>query len=381
MKWDPRIPKAPPRDREPWTTQEQEWKAWMGHVGKRPKANTRRNLTVYPAVFLRMFHPALVSHLGEDDAHNFVDAIEPKCNSYMASDPPTCRRGLDVATCPMQTGQPLTSCVKYHALRPRGVLAYLDTINQMYEWMREQQRLPGGSNPMLPVVRAYREKHRAILDQLADHPNRRDLTIEEVRALVKKSPPGHAIVYFMAGKFFLRIHEALRMSFDPQYCNLKEGWMLIPAGLPGEPHKRRGNHTVILDREAKNYISAYKASYWEPNVRKDDDGVPVTQRIALTDFGLPYRGRYAEGNFNREALQKDALRLEIMDGDEERGERVTTHAFRSFALSYANDRGCPQIDGWILMGDKVGGPAGSYDNYRPRLAGLYHRFGPVLDIQ
>jgi hypothetical protein len=157
--------------------------------------------------------------------------------------------------------------------------------------------------------------------------------------------------------------------------------MVIPPGLPDDPHKRRGNHTVILDREAKNYITEYRETYWLPNVRRGDDGIPVTQRIALTMFGLPFRGKWAENNFNTQALQRDAERLGIMLGDEQRGERATTHCFRSFAVTYANERRCPQIDGWILRGDLVSGPAGRYDNYRPRLTELYRLYGPVLGIQ
>jgi hypothetical protein len=379
MKWAPKISVAPPRPVEPYVTQEQEWHAWMARVHRRGKPNTKRNLTMYTRPLYEMFHPALVTKLGEDDMRNFLATLEPKCNSLMNGDEPTCKQGLDIATCPMLTGAVRESCSKYHALRVGGVLSYLHCVSQMYEWFLEEQRLKDG-NPMLPVLRDYKARHRSTIDRLADNPDRRDLTLDEVRTLVLGSPPSHAIVYFLCAKFLLRIHEGLRMSFDPQYYDLEEGLMVVPPGLPDEPHKRRGNHTVILDREAKNYITRYRETFWEPRVRRDDNGKAVTQRIALTAFGLPYRGKYAENNFNQQALQKDAVRLGIMLGDEKRGQRATSHCFRSFGVTYANERKCPQIDGWILRGDKVSGPAGRYDNYRPRLAELYRLYGPVLGI-
>lgn len=377
--WNPKIAAAPKRVKEPFASQEEEWAAWMERVQRRGKPNTKRNLEMYTRPLYRMFHPALVTSLGEDDMRNFVATLEPKCNALLNGAAPSCRHNLDIATCPMLTGATLAGCPKYHPLRVGGMLSYLHSISQMYEWFREEQRLPQG-NPMLGVLRDYKDRHRATISALADNPDRRDLTKDEVRRLILGSPPGRAVVYFMASKFLLRIHEALRMSFDPKHCDLDEGELTIPPGLPDEPHKRQGNHTVIADREARDYLRTYRETFWEPTVRRDKAGNPITQRIALTSFGKPYEGKYAENNFNKQGLQADAVRLGIMLPEDGKGERATTHCFRSFAVTYANETRIRDIDLWIMRGDKVAGPAGRYDNYHRRLKQLYADHGPVLDL-
>lgn len=377
MAWNPVLAKAPDRVREPWITQTDEWRSWKARINRRGKPNTKRNLRMFTRALFRMYPDHLVSKLNEDDMRNFVDAISQKCARLLNGYDPSCRVGIGILHCPFMHGMDPTGCPKYQPLRIGGTWSYITSINQMYEWMREEQRIT--TNPMLPVMRDFRDRHRAEFDELANDPNRRDLTMDEVRLLAKNSPPNHAVVYFMAAKFFLRIHEALRMSFDPKYCNLEEGYMIIPAGLPNEPHKRKGNHRVSLDREAKTYLQAYHDTWWKANVACRADGTPVTQVVAITTFGTPW-GVNGEGNFNKAALQADAERLKIMTGKEERGERVTTHAFRALACTEARSKGCPQIDEMILRGDKVGGAAGRYDNYLPRLPELYEKYGPKLNL-
>lgn len=377
--WDPRPSKAPDRRREPWTRPEQPWKAWQVQVARRGKPNTKRNLITYPNVLYRMYPDHLLTDLNEDDMRTFVDTIGSKCSRLMNGENPSCIRGLDITTCPIMHGRSPTTCNQYAALRIQSVWSYITPINQMYEWFRKQNRLPNGFNPMLPVMQDYRHRHRAEFDELTRDPNRRNLTLKEIQTLVKGSAPNHAVVYFMATKFFERIHEALRMSFEDRYCNLEEGWMILPAGGPDEPHKRKGNHDVILDMEAKHYLRTYRDTWWKRKVKRIDD-VPVTHRVALTNRGLPFADN-AEGNFNRQCLQKDAKRLGLMTGDEERGETITTHAFRAFACTWARNRQVPPSDEAILRGDLTSGTsAARYDDYRQRLPSIYEEYAPVLGL-
>lgn len=378
--WNPRPPKAPDIEMEPWTTPERVWKEWEARIERRGKPNTKRNLRIFTKPLFRMFHPVLVTDLNEHDMVTFVATIEKKCSRLLNGESPKCRksRHYDIAACPFVTGQPFESCAGYRPLRIGGVWAYICAINRLYDWLLTIGRVR--MNPMLPVFHDYRSRHAAEFEDLENNPRRRPLSLDDVRTLVMGSPPNHAIAYLLAAKCYLRIHEVLLLTFEPRYCNIDEGWMIIPPAPPGRPRKRKGNPVIILDAEAREWVRWYRDMWWSAKVKRDADGNPLTQDVVLTTFGMPWGGN-AEGNFCQYALHGDARRLGLMTGnEEEREERINTHCFRAFATTWSRRLEVPQLDLNLLRGDKVPGAAGRYDHYRPRLPSIYGKYAPVLGI-
>jgi hypothetical protein len=378
MTWNPRLTKAPEEVFEPWTTNERIWREWDGHIERRVKAdNTKRNLRTYPPALFRMFDSVLITELKQPDMENFVRTIEQKCAKLMNGKNPQCLRHMDLTTCPMLTGARPATCPKYQALLPSGTWAYICAINRLYDWLLELGRVP--ANPMLPVMRDFHATHKGWFDERRRHPERRTLTLAEVVALGTKTPIQHAIGNLAASKCFLRIHEVLKLSFDPQYCNLDEGYMDIP-GMPvlGLGSKRLGNHRIILDHELRPRIHDYR-EWWEKHVQRLPNGKPATMRMILTTRGTPW-GKNAVGNYIK-ALHTDAIDLGFMDGKEERRiERINTHCFRAFAVTQAKKRKISFPDLQILRGDLAPGAIERYDDYLDRLQDLYRQFGPILGI-
>lgn len=378
--WSPRLPKAPDRPQEPWTSNEQIWREWSDRIERRGKPNTQRNLRVGTRPLFRMFDPVLVTDLNEDDMATFVATIEKKCSRLLNGAKPKCRRSrdFDINACPFVTGNPVDTCPGYKPLQIGGTWAYICAINRLYDWLLVIGRVK--MNPMLPVFHDFRSKHAAEFDDLVNNPRRRALTLDDVRTLVLGSPPNHAIGYLLAAKCYLRIHEVLLLTFDPRYCNIDEGWMIIPPAPPGEPRKRKGNSLIILDAEARAWLRWYRDTWWSAKVKRDEHGVPLTQEVMLTTFGMPW-GANAEGNFCQGALHKDAERLGLMTGQEEaREQRINTHCFRAFATTWSRDRKIPDVDLALVRGDKIPGAVGRYDHYRPRLPRIYDEYAPVLGI-
>lgn len=378
MTWDPKLPKAPSRDETPWTSNPQIWGEWEPYVRSRGKPNTQRNLLTFTRPLFRMYENVLVSTLEQDDMRALVATVTPKCSRLVNGKPATCRRGLDMAACPINTGQPWATCPTYRGLQPSGVWSYICAINRMYDWMLEIGRVK--RNPMLPVMREFSSKYKDWFKERARKPKRRVLELEEVRSLVVHSPLHHAIGYMLCAKCFLRIHEVLKLSFAPEYCNIEEGWMDIPVTGPDDPHKRDGNHRIILDAEAKRWMRRYR-EWWEEHVKRDEKGNPTNYRVLITVFGEPW-GTGAGHNYN-EALHLDAERLGIMTGlEEEREDRVNSHCFRAFATTWA--RGVKpkieEMDLRLLRGDRATGAYERYDYYIDRLPGLYAQYAPVLGV-
>lgn len=380
--WDPKPAKAPDEGKEPWTNNVQIWGKWDERIERRGKPNTKRNLRMYTKPLFRMYPDTLITELNQQDMATFRDTMAGKCSRLMNGETPQCRRGnvYDITACPLLTGQPTSCCAGYAPLQIGGLKSYLASVNQMYAWFLEEGRIT--KNPMLPIFNDFLTDNKAAFEDLTNNPRRRVLTLEEVRTLVLKSPPQHAIAYLLSAKCFLRIHEALLLTFDPRYCNLDEGWMKIPPVPPGWPRKRQGNPDIILDAEAREWLRWYRDTWWTAKVRRETDDKPVTMNVVLSQWGLPRDGENAENNFNKHALHVDAKRLGIMTGKEtEREERTNTHCFRAFATTWARGTRVDPTDNCLLRGDKVQGAAGVYDHYRPRLPKLYADHAPVLGIR
>lgn len=378
MRWNPTPAKAPDAPTEPWDTNAKVHDEWHKRIDRRGKPNTKRNLRVFSEPFFRSYESTLITTMNEEDCSRWVTSLEPKCSRLMNGAEPQCRIKLDIAACPLLTNRTLTDCPGYRPLMVSGVWPYICAVNRLYDWLLELGRVK--MNPMLPVMRDYRYRHKSTFQALENLPRRRPLELQEVRDLVLRSPPHHAIAYLLAGKCFLRIHEVFLLSFEPRYCNLDEGWMIIPPVGPDEPRKREGNPDIILDAEARAWLRWYKRSWWDVHVRRDHDGKALTQNVALTHYGLPW-GANAEGNFCK-ALHEHATRAGLMTGEEtEREERVNTHCFRAFATTWARGTKVDPLDLKLLRGDKVPGAAGVYDNYRPRLPQIYANHAPVLGIR
>lgn len=375
MKWNEKLRKAPSRAQDPWTTNERIQKEWEKHVRKRGAKNTQRNHITYLRVFFRSFDD-LATTLERQDIEAFVERISTKCAKLMNGAEPKCLAKLPLATCPVLNGiQPYSTCPRYKPLEPSGVWSYICSINRFYEWLLEEGRVQ--SNPCLPVMRDFASRYSAFFDERRRKPRRRKLKFEEVRTLVRDTPIHHGIAYLVKAKCFLRIHEVLKLSWDPEHCNLEEQWMDLPACW-NLGDKRLGNPRIILDTELLTWIRRYRA-WWEDHVQRTPDGRPVTQTFLITVFGKPW-GKGAIRNFNK-ALQDDAIRLKLMTGHEkERQERISTHCFRAFATTYAKDRDVSTMNLQTLRGDLSPGSITRYDDYQKRLPDLYRDYAPKLNL-
>lgn len=374
MKWNDKIEKKPDRQKEEWTTNARIYDEWCRHVKRRGAKNTQRNHVTYGAVFTNNFDVP-VTRLNRDDIQAFVDRIGTKCAKLMNGKVPQCLANQPVVSCPLLSGAAVDTCQRYQPLEPTAVWSYICTINRMYGWLLEEERV--ATNPALPVMRDYASKHAALFDERRRKPRRRIVRLAEVRLLVAGSPPHHSIAYLALSKCFLRVHEVLKLSWDADHCNLEEGWMdLPPCWELGD--KRLGNPRIILDAELVAALRTYRA-WWEDHVKRDANGAPVTQRVLITVFGKPW-GKAAIHNFNT-ALHKRCIALKLMTGTEtQRKDRISTHSFRAFATSWARDAGIGTADLQTLRGDLSPGSIVRYDDYLRRLPELYRAYGPVIGL-
>lgn len=375
MTWNDKIRKGPSKKKEEWTTNERVQEEWEKHVRKRGAKNTQRNHITYLGVFFRTFED-LVTTLERSDIEAFVERIGTKCAKLINGAQPQCIAKMPIATCPVLHGTaPFTSCARYQPLEPSAVWSYICSINRFYEWLLEEGRV--AVNPCLPVMRDYASRHAALFDERRRKPRRRSLQLEEVQALVRDSPIHHGIAYMLMAKCFLRIHEVLKLSWDEEHCNLEEQWMDLPASWDlGD--KRLGNPRIFLDAELVTWIRRYRA-WWDDHVDRKPNGEPATQAFLITIFGKPW-GKGAIHNFNT-ALQKNATRLGLMDGqEEERKDRVNSHCFRAFATTYAKDRDISAMNLQTLRGDLSPGSITRYDDYLKRLPELYQSYAPRLGL-
>lgn len=376
MSWNEPLGKAPSTHSEEWPTNAHVMEAWKRHVLRRGAKNTQRNLISYVGVFIRTFQP-LVTTLETPDIEAFVAKIGMKCSKFINSKEPECRGNhQSIAACPfVQVGLAYDSCMGYKPLDPQGVWSYITAVNQFYEWLLEEGRI--ARNPALAVMRDFASRHSAFFDERRRKPRRRSLNIEEVRKLVKQTPLHHGIGYLLMCKCFLRLHEALKLRIDPEFCNVTEGWMDIPADWE-LGNKRKGNKRIILDAEARRWLRRY-LDWWTENVSRSPDGKPATWNLLLTKAGKPW-GKNAVHNFNS-ALHTDAIRLGLMTGKEtERQDRVNSHCFRAFATTWARAKGVSHADLQLLRGDLAPGSIERYDDYLSRLPALYGSFGPVIEL-
>jgi integrase len=374
--WDPRLGRAGDKPRREWKDNEEIIAAWLEHM--RLNNYSRNVLIHYPydaRVFARPWKDTLLTTLQADDVQQFVDLYATKCSRLMNGASPRCRIGHDIKRCPVLTGMPSAACPGYLAMDPAGILGIIRTVKALYAWLVEEGHIP--FNPVDPIFRKYKRRNRGLLTKRARNPRRRTITVEEVRAMVKGSPPNHAVVYALMGKCFLRIHEALKLRLDPPYCSLDEGWFDLPPDQKfGD--KRLGNTRILVDAELMSVLRSYLA-WRESRVRRREDGTPETDRLVLTNYGTEW-GEGWKGNF-RKAMHDDCVRLGLMTGMEtDRAQRVNPHCFRAFATTWARDHRATDAEVQVLRGDKAAGAIDRYDMYMARLPELYRQFGPVLGL-
>ena len=378
MSWATPIQKAASEIREVWDTNEKIQEAWEQYISKRGAKNTQRNLRLYVGALFRDFGHTLVTTLERRDIENFVEHISKKCKRLMLSDPPQCLWKHPISICPLIQGEVAPPCPDYQALQPSGVKSYVVVVNQFYNWLVAEGRI--SYNPAYPVMKDFLDKNKNWFEDRQRKPKKRHFGIEEIRALITKSPIQHGIVYMLMAKCFLREHEAHKLVWSKTHCNLEEGWMDIPEDweLGG---KRLGNHRIILDAEMKHWLHKYRI-WWEDKVKRDENGEPLTDRVVLTQNGMPW-GKNGLGNFNAE-LARIAIRLGLQEPGREvpREERVQSHSFRAFSSTWAREApgGCSTADLQTLRGDLSPGAIIRYDDYLKRLPELYQRFAPVLGL-
>lgn len=377
MKWKPELVRAPETKQREWKSNEEIRAVYMAHLEAHYAANTVRGYGRDIGVFFEVWGPTLVTTLAQADIEAFLARLAPKCSKLLNGANPVCRIGLDVSKCPLLTGADYASCKRYAPLDVMALWSYLRTIHSFYEWLLEAGHVP--INPATGPMRRFRRKNLAVFEERRRKPRRRQMRIETLRTLIKKSPIQHAIMYLLMAKCFLRIHEVLKLTLAPSHCNLEEGWMDIPV-IRGKPGKRQGNSRIILDAEAKRWLTRY-LEWRSEHIKRDEAGQPITETLIITPFGKPW-GKDAVSNI-RAMMQRDCRRLGIMTGDEtEREQRYGPHGLRAFATTWARDQRPAPVDAelQVIRGDRAPGAIDRYDFYMDRLPDLYQRFGPKLGV-
>lgn len=379
--YDPRLERAPPRAERKWTSNEEILLTWQAFL----KDNSySRNVQVhYPTqvrVFMRTWGETLVTRLEDQDIQLFVDLIGKKCSNLLRrTSRSQCRAGIGVDGCPLLNGlapEQFTQCPSYRPLDPLAVLSYLTSIQGMYQWLVEAGYMK--YNPARPTMARFRRRHRTTIEKRNRSPRRRILKLEEVQRLIQGAPIRRAIVYALMAKCFLRIHEVMKLSLDPRYCDLSAGFFDLP---PDQDYgdKRRGPNRIVIDAELRILLDQY-LSWRERKIFRNADGSPASDKLVITNTGKPWGKNGFQGNF-RIMMHKDCVRLGLMSGKEtSREELVNTNCFRAFSSTVALDRGANSAQVQVLRGDKAQGTVGVYDDPRPRLAGLYRDFGPKVGI-
>jgi integrase len=274
-------------------------------------------------------------------------------------------------------GQTGNSCGKYEALLPSGVLAQLVALSNFFEWVVREGGAP--RNPVTPVMSRYLERNRDFWDERRRNPNRRRLKDAEVNLLVTSTPPHISIAVTMMAAGFLRIHEAMKLSVAPQFLDLDERLITIPADANYGGKRQGVNHKVWLNDALLAIVRRYLI-WREHHVARDDDGNPRTDKLCLTRLGNAWSPNGFQGNF-KNALHKECIRLGIMTGRETQSrERVNPHAFRAWACTWAALRGADSTQVRYLKGDRQPGAIDMYVDMDRGLADLYKRFGPILEV-
>lgn len=376
MSWSPKLEKAPTAKEEPWLTNHRIMDEWVAYNKGRVAKNTQENLLMGVGVFLRTFD-TLVTELEASDIENFTDNIALKCSKLMMSNPPSCLLRFPIKNCPLLNDAAAETCTGYVPLLPSGVKAYLDVLNNFYNWLQRLGR--ARKNPVYDVRRRYLRTHKNWFAERRRKPARRTLTVSEVRDLVLTSPIQHGVAYALLAKCFLRPHEVFLLEWGAEMMNLEEGWAEFVVD-PEYGGKRIGCPRIILDPELRQLLREYQI-WWDAHVKRDAEGNPLTQRVIITQFGMPIAPKNFLGNFNA-ALKKNARRLGMMTGDqsEPKKNRVTGHIFRRFATTYAMNRDIPGETKLLLRGDDLAGETIRYDDYYPRLPKLYREYAPILGL-
>lgn len=163
------------------------------------------------------------------------------------------------------------------------------------------------------------------------------LSLDRYASLGLPMPPGRSLPPGFASGF--PAHPEVR-SFEQGGCLI-----YIPEKVDGsgEPRKekRKGNRWLVVDAELRPILEQY-LSWWERTVERDNNGVPVTTALWITELGTgieadPLHG--APPHFNERTWYKDAELLGVMQpGDREDPRRkMSGHCARHYGQRKCQD--------------------------------------------
>ncbi len=362
---------------------------WKRHLAANTYSkNVQAHYPVDVAVFMEFWGDHLVTGLGEQDIEAFTQVIATKCSKLQRNrltrggsmPQPNCTVGQDITRCPLLTGakpdEYASHCVGYQALEPSAVLSYLRTLKAFYIWLVDQRAIK--YTPVDPVFRRYKKRHKAWFIKRRARPQGRDWTMADAKTLIEHVPIRRQIIYALAAKCFLRMHEVFKLTIEPSHFSLEEGWIDIPDN-PEYGDKRQGNTRIIIDAELRVLLATYLA-WRSEHVRRDAEGQPVTNALVLTMYGLAWHPDSFRGAM-RQQLRKDLKHAGIATGNEKtRDERLHFHGFRALATTEARNRGAPDAALQVMRGDMAPGSIGRYDRHEPRLPELYAKYGPQIGL-
>jgi len=376
--WAPRLVKSADQPPRTWSDNEEILNAWIDDmIANRMSARTIKSRKHTVRNFLSMWPDTLVTQLNDADIQQYVDVQVRKCKHLQARPSLRCTKKLPFSKCPLlRDPEGPVLCPSYQQLMHTAVSAYLDHISSLYKWLQARGHVH--LNPAKSIAWKFNRRHRNKSAKLRRDPRRMNLRPEQVRLLVQSSTINRAAMYATMAKCFLRVHEACKISTEPKYFNLREGWAKLP---PDDEYgdKRQGVNRILLDEELRAILRVYW-TWRERHIRRYEHGTPVTDRLFITERGDAWSLDEYAASFNTR-LRSDALRLGAITPDQGKGDdRLISQCFRAFATDWARERGAndPQVE--VLRGDLGNATLGRYDNPRQRLPSLYKRFAPILGI-
>lgn len=333
-------------------------------------AKTVKGLLTAFDVYIRIW-PAdfVITQSNKANIEQFVAKWSLKCTKFQAGREGRFSRCLalqDLTKCPMLVAG--AHCEAYKSSMATSIEGYLGRLSRIFNWLLVNQQV--AVNPVVPVLYDVSRGNRAQKAKQACAPDKRQYTVDEIRTLVKNTPPNIGMAIALGAKCLLRGHEIFKLRVKDFDFDARK--FTIP-NIPDYGNKRQGNRVVFYDGELHRLLISYLA--WRDARVHNPDGTAKTEFFMVTYTGTAWSQRSFNSSFNVE-FNLHGQRLGIFKHARE----GKSHDLRAYGTTAISGMKLNDIDAAILRGDVAMGSRGRYDLFTPRLEGLWRQHMPVLGI-
>ena len=288
----------------------------------------------------------------------------------------TCRSRVWIGGRPFDEAVKLCAGCKLFEHSTDSVQRRLDAIHKFMRFMARSGVVP--LNFMRDVVAEYYED----VKEGPRREKRRNPSIEEMRQLVNGTANlRNRAFYAASAKWGFRLNEMLALDRYTSLPNFAQGGdLVILPEWKGKLDKRKGNRVSVIDAELRPILEQY-LRWWEHNVRRNDDGTPLTTKLWLSEHG---RALNNDPDFYDRVFYPDCYRLGLMKpGDEQDPlRRWTAHCQRHFLEKVLMMADCPDTWSKHFRGDIVKDARGHYFVPTPeQIREKYLEWMPKLGLQ